>query len=159
MSNKIHIPYYKISKTIYITIRDENGNVWDTSSKTFEVWVDLSVANYVVNATFKEGSLYVVEFPLDISRGYYTMMIFIRSGALPVVDNDIWIGSMSAYWDKDHSNLVGVRVDGMIEYSEGERFFEKALESFKAMNINHDTEKIILERSSDPTFPIQRESN
>ena len=159
MSNKFHILYYKISNTIYVTIRDDDGKVWNTSSKTFGVFSDLSIANYVVNTTFKEGSLYVAEFPLDISRGYYTMMIFIRSGALPAVADDIWIGSLSAYWDKDNNNLVGIRVDGMIEYISGDRFTEKALNALEVINIDHDTEKIVIERSSDPTFPMQRESN
>ncbi len=159
MSNKFHIPYYKIANTIYVTIRDDNGKVWNTSGKAFEVWNDSSIANYVVNATFKEGSLYIVEFPLDISRGYYTIMIFIRSGASPVVDDDIWIGTLSSYWDEDNNNLVGVRVDALIEYSSGERFTEKALEDFKAMNIDHDTEKVIIERKGDATLPIQRGSS
>lgn len=162
MSKNIHIPYYEVSNTIYITIRDSVGKVWHTTSKTFEVWDDSSIANHVVNSTYKEGSLYVVEFPLDISRGYYTIMIFLQSGASPVVDDDIWLGSMSSYWDKDNNNLVGVRVDTLIEYSDGERFIEKALDVLdvlEVINIDHNTEKIILKRSSDPTFPMQRESS
>ena len=128
MSNKFHIPYYMIDNAIYIIIRDEDGKVWNTSNKTFGVWNDSSIANYVVNTTFKKGSLYVGEFPLDILRGYYVIMIFIRTGVLPVVTDDIWIGSMSVYWDKDNSNLVGVRVDTLVEYDSGERFSEKSLE-------------------------------
>ena len=129
MSNKFHIPYYKISNTIYVTIRDADGKVWNTSTKTFVVFSDLSIANYVVNSTYKEGSLYVAEFPLDISSGYYTIMIFLQGGVSPVVVNDIWIGTMSSYWDKDNANLLGVRVDSLVEYSTGERFSEKALEA------------------------------
>ena len=156
MSNKIHIPYYKISNTIYVTIRDDNGQVWSTSSKTFGVWNDSSIANYVVNATFKEGSLYIAEFPLDISRGYYTITIFLQGGVSPVVDDDIWLGTLSSYWDKDNKNLLGVRGDSLIEYSIGERFSEKALEEVSAgasISIDHDSEKVVIERSSDPTFP------
>ena len=133
MTNKFHIPYYKISNTIYVTIRDVDGKVWNTSTKAFVAFSDLNIANYVVNATFKEGSLYVAEFPLDISSGYYTMMIFLQGGVLPVVANDIWIGTMSSYWDKDNANLLGVRVDSLIEYSNGERFSEKALEVTETM--------------------------
>lgn len=129
MSNQVQIPYYELANTIYITIRDGDGKVWNTSSKIFETWGNLSIADYVVNATYKNGLLYTVEFPLDISRGYYTMMIFLQSGVSPNVDNDIWIGSMSSYWDKDNNNLVGVRVDTLVEYSSGERFSEKALEA------------------------------
>lgn len=159
MSNEIHIPYYKIANTIYIVVRDSVGKVWDTVSKSFVTWIDANIAKYAVSSTYKEGSLYSAAFPTDISRGYYTTMIFIQSGVSPNVDNDIWIGSLGSYWDKDNNNLVGVRVDALIEYSSGERFTEKALEDFKAMNINHDTEKTVIERKGDPTFPIQRESN
>ena len=128
MSNKISIPYYKISNTLYITVRDENGNVWNTSSKSFGVWDDLSIANYVVNATFKGGSLYIAEFPLEVSRGYYTIIIFLQGGVSPAVDDDIWLGTLSSYWDKDNSNLIGIRIDSLVEYSEGQRFSSKALE-------------------------------
>lgn len=128
MSNKIHIPYYKISNTIYVVVRDSAGKVWDTVGKSFVSWIDGNIAKYVINSTYGEGSLYVASFPTDISNGYYTIMIFIRSGVSPDVDNDIWIGSMSAYWDKVNSNLLGVRVDALVEYSSGQRFSEKALE-------------------------------
>lgn len=160
MSSKIHIPYYQLANVLYVTIRDDAGNVWNTSSKTFGVWSDGSIANYVTNATFKGGSLYVAQFPLDISRGYYTIMIFLRSGGVPDVANDIWLGSMAAYWDKDNNNLIGVRVDALLEHSTGERFTEKAVEAAGggglAVSIDHDTEKTIIERSSDPTY-IQEE--
>lgn len=128
MSNKFHIPYYEIANTIYVTIHNEDGNVWNTSSKTFGVWDDSGIANYVVNATYKGGSLYMVEFPLDISRGFYTIMIFLQGGVSPVVANDIWLGTLGSYWDKDNNNLVGVRVDSLVEYFTGQRFTEKALE-------------------------------
>lgn len=156
MANKIHIPYYKISNTIYVTIRDEDGDVWNTSSKTFGVFSDSSITSYVVNATFKEGLLYIAEFPLDISRGNYTVMIFLQAGVSPNVDNDIWLGSMSSYWDKDNNNLVGVRVDVLIEYDDGEKFLEGVVD---VININHDTHEVVIERKSDSTFPIQRESS
>jgi len=129
MTNKFHIPYYEISNTIYVTIRNDVGNVWNTSTKAFVVFSDLSIANYVVNSMYKEGSLYVAEFPLDIPRGYYTIMIFLQGGVSPVVADDIWLGTMSSYWDKDNANLLGTRVDSLIEYNTGERFSEKALEA------------------------------
>jgi len=128
MSNKIHIPYYFVANTIYIVIRDDDGKVWNTASKTFGVFSKLSIANYVVNSTYKEGLLYVAEFPVDISNGYYTIMIFLQGGVSPNVDVDIWLGSMSSYWDKDNENLLFVRGDSLIEYSTGQRFTDKALE-------------------------------
>jgi len=128
MSNKFHIPYYKIANTIYVTIRSEDGNVWNTSSEVFTVWNDLSITNYVVNSVYKEGSLYVAEFPPTISNGYYTIMIFLQNVDTPNVDNDIWLGSVASYWDKDNKNLLGVRGDSLVEYSEGQRFSSKALE-------------------------------
>lgn len=165
MANKIHIPYYKISNTIYVTIRNENGNVWNTSSKAFVVWSDLSIANYVINSTYKEGSLYIAEFPVDIPKGYYTVMIFLQSGVSPNASADVWLGTSNYYWDKENNNLVGVRVDSLIEYSSGERFTEKALEIVSSLisasiNINHDTTQTTIERESSPSsIIIQRESN
>lgn len=159
MASKIHIPYYSVSNTIYVTIRDATGNVWNTSSKIFGVWSDLSLASYVINAVYKEGSLYVAQFPIDISNGYYTIMIFLQGAVSPNVSTDIWIGTLNSYWDKDNDNLVLVRVDTMVEYSSGETFTEKALEGVLTVNVNHDTEKVVIDRSGDPTFPIQRESS
>lgn len=114
MSNKIHIPYYKISNTIYVVVRDSADKVWHVINKVFEVWDDLKITNYVVNSTYVEGSLYSVEFPTDISSGYYTIVIFLQSGVSPNVDNDIWLGSSSSYWDEDASNLLSAASAGPV---------------------------------------------
>lgn len=126
MSNKIIIPYYKISNTIYVTIRDVDGKVWNGTS--FVTWIDGSIVSYVINTTYVEGSLYVVIFPGAVVNGYYTIQIFLQAGGSPVVANDIWIGNTAGYWDKDNLNLLGVRVDSLLEYSIGQRFTEKSLE-------------------------------
>lgn len=114
MPNKIHIPYYKISNTIYAVIRDETDKVWHTTSKIFVTWDDSKIVDYVVNSTYKKGSLYAAAFPTDISSGYYTIMIFLQSGVSPDVDVDIWIGSMSSYWDKNKSELLSAASAGPI---------------------------------------------
>jgi len=126
MSNKIHIPYYFVANTIYIAIRDADGKVWNGA--TFETWSDENIADYVANATYTGGSLYVALFPLIIISGFYTIQIFLQAGILPSASADIWIGNLAGYWDKDNSNLVGVRVDTLVEYDSGERFSEKSLE-------------------------------
>lgn len=128
MDNKIHIPYYKVLNTIYIVVRDNVGKVWDTISKSFVTWVDVDVGKYAINSIYSEGSLHTASFPVDIANGYYSVMAFLQSGVSPVVDSDIWIGSLNSYWDKDNKNLFSVRVDSLIEYSEGQRFSSKALE-------------------------------
>lgn len=142
------------SNYIYITIRDADGKVWNGSA--FETWSDGSIANYVVNASYAGGLLYTANFPEAIINGYYTIQIFLQAGGSPVVANDIWIGNAAGYWDKDNLNLIGVRVDTLVEYSSGQRFSEKAVEAAGtgglAVNIDHDTEKIVIDRSSDPTF-------
>lgn len=126
MSNQVQIPYYEIANTIYIIIRDEDSKVWNTSSKIFEVWDDLNIADYVVNSTYKEYYLYAAVFPADISRGHYAAMIFLQSGGSPNISNDIWIGNASYYWDG--ADLFADRVETLVEYSAGLRFTEKALE-------------------------------
>lgn len=114
MSNKIHIPYYRVLNTIYVVIRDKTDKVWHISNKVFEVWDDTKIAKYVVNSVYKEGLLFAAVFPIDVPTGYYTIMIFLQSGDSPVVDNDIWIGSMSSYWDKDNSNLLAAATAGPV---------------------------------------------
>lgn len=126
MSNQFQIPYYAVANTIYIVVRDENSKVWNTAGKIFETWDALNIADYVVNSTYKEYYLYAAAFPADIVRGYYTITIFLQSGASPNVSNDIWIGSAAAYWDG--TDLFSARVETLLEYSDGERFTAKALE-------------------------------
>lgn len=139
MSNKIHVPYYSISNSIYVTIRDDNGKVWNTSSKLFESWSDLSITNYVINAVYKKGSLYVANFPFDVATGYYTIMIFLQGGVEPVVSMDIWLGDICSCWDKATNSLVGVHIG--------------------VVNVDHDTTKTVIARDSDPTFPVERTSD
>lgn len=108
MSNQIQIPYYDINNTIYVTIRDDSSKVWNTVTKLFEVWSDLNIANYVIEVTYKEGSLHTVSFPSDIDNGNYTAMIFIQGGLIPAVAADIWIGDNTYTWDKANASLTPV---------------------------------------------------
>jgi hypothetical protein len=128
MSNEIHIPYYKIDNTIYVTVRDSVGKVWHVSNGEFETWNDDNLAGYVINSTYSDGFIYTAIFPTAIANDYYIIMIFIQSGDTPNVNNDIWIGSMAPYWDADNEDLLCVKGDSLIEYSDGHRFTEKALE-------------------------------
>ena len=161
MLNQILISYPYISNTIYIIVRDKSGNVWNISRGVLEVWDDSNLSDYVVNSTYKGGNLYVVDFPLTIPKGYYTIQIIIRSGLSPAI-TDLLLDGVIGYWNKDDGNLLSVRVDNLVEYSDGERFTAKALEEItvgEQINIDHSTDESIINRSSDPTFPIQRESN
>lgn len=99
MSNEVQVPYYAISNTIYMVVRDNVSKVWNVVSEAFEIWDDSSIANYVANATYKGGLLHSVVFPSTIADGTYTAIFFIRSGLTPVLANDIWIGSGVYLWD------------------------------------------------------------
>lgn len=125
MLNQIQISYPHISNTIYVVIRDTVGKVWNGSA--FETWIDGSIANYDIACTYKGGNLYSVDFPASIARGYYTIQIVIQSGAVPST-SDLPLDGALGYWDADAGNLLPVRVDTLVEYSNGERFTEKALE-------------------------------
>jgi len=156
MLNQIQISYPQISNTIYVVVRNTAGKVWNGSS--FETWADGSIGNYDLPCTYKGGNLYSVDFPAGIARGYYTIQVVIQSGGTSST-SDLPLDGMLGYWDPDAGNLLSVRVDTLVEYSNGERFTEEAVEVLEAINIDHDTEKIIIDRSSDPTFPMQRESD
>jgi len=159
MLNQVQISYPYISNTIYIVIRDTTGKVWNGSA--FETWSDGSIGNYDVPCTYMGGNLYSVDFPAAIARGYYTIQIVIQSGVAPST-SDLPLDGALGYWNPDAGNLLPVRVDTLVEYSDGERFTTKALSAApetEAVSIDHDTEKIIIERSGDPTFPIQRTSS
>jgi len=156
MLNRVQISYPYISNTVYIVIRDTTGKVWNGSS--FETWSDGSIGNYDIPCTYNGGNLYSVSFPAAITRGYYTIQVVIQGGVAPAA-NDLPLDGALGYWDSDAGNLLPVRVDTLVEYSDGERFTEKAVEASKIINVDHDTGKVVIERDSDPTFPIQRESN
>lgn len=126
MLNQIQISYPEISNTIYVVVRNTAGKVWNGSS--FETWVDGSIGNYDVPCTYMGGNLYSVDFPASIPRGYYTIQIVIQAGEAPST-SDLPLDGALGYWDPDAGNLLPVRVDTLVEYSDGERFSEKALET------------------------------
>ena len=142
MLNQILISYPEISNVIYIIIRDKNGNAWNISGEAFEIWNIANLSSYVKNSTYKGGNLYIVEFPLTITRGYYTVQIFIRSGLIPA-STDLLLDSVIGYWDADAQNLLPVRVDTLVEYNDGEKFTAKALEDIKAISLDQHNEKTI----------------
>ena len=99
MSNAVQIPYYEIANTIYMAVRDSDSKVWNTVSEAFEVWSDGSIASYVINATYKGGNIYAATFPAAVVSGDYVTMLYIRSGLVPVLAADAWIGNGSYTWD------------------------------------------------------------
>jgi len=103
--NKIQIPYYEISNTIYVTVRDGTSKVWNTVSEAFEVWEDSNIVKYAIAATYRDGLMYDVLFPATILDGNYIAMIFIQGGVNPVVAEDIWIGSTDLIWDIETQTL------------------------------------------------------
>ena len=125
MLNQIQISYPYISNVIYIVIRNSAGKVWNGSA--FEIWADGSIANYDIPCTYKGGNLYSVDFPASITRGYHTIQIVIQAGEAPST-SDLPLDGALGYWDPDAGNLLPVRVDTLVEYNDGERFTEKALE-------------------------------
>ena len=147
MLNQVHISYPYISNTIYIVIRNTVGKVWNGSA--FETWADASIENYDIPCTYKGGNLYSAVFPVAITRGYYTIQIVIQSGASPSTD-DLPLDGALGYWDADAGNLLPVRVDTLVEYSDGERFTEKALEQAEGgdgVTIIERTPKVQVETS------------
>jgi len=150
MLNQVHISYPEISNTIYVIVRDKDGNVWNTQSEALEAWNDANYSKYIINSTYKGGNLYIAEFPTAVSRGYYTIQIVIQEGGSPAIsDLKMLLDSVVGYWDADAKNLLPVRVDTLIEYDEtnGERFTEKALsaEPDKIISVDHYNEKTIIE--------------
>lgn len=131
MLNQIQISYPEISNTLYVIVRDISGKVWNTIDKIFEVWDDSNIEDYDIVCTYKGGNLYSVDFPVAITRGYYTIQIVIQAGGTSST-SDLPLDGALGYWDPDAGNLLPVRVDTLIEYSDGERFTEKALEETTA---------------------------
>jgi len=125
MLNQIQISYPYVSNVIYVVVRNTVGKVWNGSS--FETWADGSIGTYDVPCIYMGGNLYSVDFPANIAKGYYTVQIVIQGGEAPST-SDLPLDGALGYWDKDTGNLLPVRVDTLVEYSDGERFSEKALE-------------------------------
>lgn len=162
MLNQIHISYPKISNTIYIIARDMDGKVWNTSTGALETWDDSNIENYDIPSTYKGGNIYIAYFPLTAPRGYYTIQIVIQYGPSPtLVDLSLLLDSALGYWDADAKNLLPVRVDTLVEYDNGEKFTEKALEDadVTAVSVDHYTEKTVIEEKSCYDQPLSEEGS
>lgn len=98
MANEIQIDY-ESNQTIYAVIRNSAAQVWNIASQLFEDWGSDShdADDYDIPLTDKSGSRYAGDFDPNITRGRYTVQVFLQSGTSPA-DTDELIGTGQIVW-------------------------------------------------------------
>jgi len=83
--------------TLYVRVRNETGQVWNTNTIGFENWNAGNVTDYDVALADKDGGHYVGDFPACPS-GHYFMDSFIQSGDVPAVGDRLY-GKSELRWN------------------------------------------------------------
>jgi hypothetical protein len=98
MVNEMHANYAS-GNTLYLIIRDREGNVWYPDGQVFESWGTngRDAEDYCLSMIDKSGSLYVGDFDDNISTGTYIIQIFLQEGVDPA-DGDTLIESSRIVW-------------------------------------------------------------
>lgn len=98
MVNEIHVNYAS-GNTLYLIVRDREGNVWYPDGQVFESWgTDGRTAeDYCLSLIDKSGSLYIGDFDNNIAAGTYIVQIFLQGGVDPA-DGDNLVESREFVW-------------------------------------------------------------
>lgn len=88
MANEI-IAFYPSGSNLWACVRSRVGKVWNTNDKVFETWD--TATDYDITMTDKSGSMYLGDFPTDVTGGYCYIQIFERIGAAPADDDPLII--------------------------------------------------------------------
>jgi len=125
MANEIHIDYDSGS-TLYVVIRNKLGKVWHPSSQLFEDWGSSGhdADDYDLPLSYKSGHRYVGNFDANVSRGRYTVQVYLKAGANPSDTDEllttgfiIWTGDAELTCDKILANkAVQDKLTGEIDY-------------------------------------------
>jgi hypothetical protein len=98
MANEIHIDF-ESGNTLYVVVRNNEGNVWCVAGQTFETWGtgEHNADDYDIGLTDKSGDRYIGDFDSNIDAGRYTVQAFLQAGANPDDSDDV-IGSGEIVW-------------------------------------------------------------
>jgi hypothetical protein len=125
MANEIQADYSS-NNTLYAVVRNLEGDVWYPSGQLFEAWGTdgHDAGDYCIALVDKDGSKYVGDFDSQISKGRYSLQVFLQSGANPADGDDllssriiIWTGNAELTCDKILANkAVQDKITGAITY-------------------------------------------
>lgn len=83
-------------QTLYATVHNSAGQVWNTSGVAFENFNSAHWSNYVTSLTEQTATgYYTAAFPSSIPAGKYTEVYYQGSGTV----GDTVIGSSQIYWN------------------------------------------------------------
>lgn len=84
------------SGTLYALIRNQSGEVYQTTTSTFVTWADADIANYAI-AMVASGRVHFGDFPA-VTAGVFDVFICLRAGGSPAI-TDAFISQGQIYWD------------------------------------------------------------
>lgn len=106
-ANEIKITYPS-GNTVYVTIREDDGDVFYPTTNVFEVWGTSSrdAADYDIPMTDKSGNLYIGDFDADISAGRYWIQFWLQDGGAPDESVDADVGVQTIVWNGSAEEFV-----------------------------------------------------
>jgi hypothetical protein len=101
MANEIKIAYGQSGKVLYFQVRNQAGQIWNTSAAAFQAYATASIGDYDVSMT-EQGSasgFYVGTFPAGITtNALYAIAAFQQMGGSPA-ETDPPVGQGNFAWN------------------------------------------------------------
>ena len=99
MSAEIKVSFPSGS-TLYATVRNAAGNVWQVAGQVFEAWgtAGRDADDYDIVLTGDAGDIYVGDMDSNIGSGRYSVQAYIRDTGTPI-DADDTVGADEIWWD------------------------------------------------------------
>jgi hypothetical protein len=104
MPNELNCIINAPSTTAYVVLRRiEDGKVYNTINKTFEIWKSPDVFKYAIPLKNFGGDFYATNMP-TIIKGNYLKIVYKQTGAIPAI-TDIVLDVKPFYW-KGIGNII-----------------------------------------------------
>jgi hypothetical protein len=101
-TNEIQFAYKSAySPNLYAIIsRTSDSKVWDVTHMAWVTYEEANEPNYALSLSLIHKDEYGVSFPTGITTGgMYSIAIYLRSGSVPNVTNDLLVGIGEMAWD------------------------------------------------------------
>lgn len=107
MGNELNCIITATGLNVYVILRSLEdgvvGEVYNTSSETFENWDSLNLIHYAMTMTDIGGNLYAADMP-NVAKGNYLRTVYRQIGATPDA-SDLVIDTKSFYWNGTQAEI------------------------------------------------------
>ena len=112
MSEEIQIPLHTTGLTVYVLVRNYQGEVWDDANTEFTTYDNSNLDDYDLPLSLQTGSqYYTADMPSDILPGTYGIVAYLQDGGSPAADDEV-LGTWNFVWGGDFGD-PGIFGDGV----------------------------------------------